>query len=63
MSIHKILTPRKSLNKAFLKVKPYRESIENFKINMIQLIERADNEKREEHNKIVLIDFLKKTLL
>jgi type II restriction/modification system DNA methylase subunit YeeA len=61
MSNHKILTPRKSLNKAFLKVKPYRESIENFKINMIQLIERADNEKREEHNKIVLIDFLKKT--
>ena len=33
-----ILTPRKALNKAFLKVKPNRIDIEKFKSNLILLI-------------------------
>ena len=56
-----ILKPRKALNKAFLKVKPYRESIEVFKANLIQLIDRTNDTESEEFHKNLVIDFLKKT--
>ncbi|MCZ8022457.1 MAG: hypothetical protein O9294_11885 [Cytophagales bacterium] len=40
----KELKPRKSLNKAFQKVKPTRTEIEHFKANLHTLIERIYNE-------------------
>jgi len=39
----KELKPRKALKKAFLKVKPNRIEIENFKTNLIQLLDRAND--------------------
>ena len=34
-----VLSTRKSLNKAYLKVKPTRSNIERFKINLIGLLD------------------------
>lgn len=34
-----LLEPRKALNKAFLKIKPNRTHIEDFKINLIQILD------------------------
>ena len=56
-----ILKPRKSLNKAFLKVKPNRTEIESFKTNLIQLLDRSNDTESEEFHKNLVIDFLKKT--
>lgn len=45
------LSPRQSLNKAFLKVKPNRSEIERFKANLIQLLDRTNyTESKEFHN-------------
>ncbi|MBN1968429.1 MAG: Eco57I restriction-modification methylase domain-containing protein [Candidatus Delongbacteria bacterium] len=55
------IKPRKALNKAFLKVKPHREEIENFKVNLIQLLDRTNDIESEEFHKNLVIDFLKKT--
>jgi len=55
------LTPRKSLNKAYLKVKPSRSAIELFKANLIKLIDGLDESESEEHVKNDLSDFLKNT--
>ncbi len=57
----KILKPRKAINKAFLKIKPNRREIENFKTNLIQLLDRTNNTESEEFHKNLVIDFLKKT--
>lgn len=57
----KQLKPRKALNKAFLKLKPNRSEIEIFKTNLIQLLDRIDEEESEEFHKFLLVDFLKKT--
>lgn len=56
-----ILKPRKALNKAFLKVKPNRTGIENFKANLIQLLDRTNDVESEEFHKNLVTDFLKKT--
>ena len=56
-----LLSPRKSLNKAFLKVKPTRTEIELFKKNLIGLLDGLDETESEEHNKNDLGDFLKNT--
>lgn len=55
------LTPKKSLNKAYLKVKPNRVSIEGFKKNLIQLLDRTNNDESEEFHKNLVSDFLKDT--
>lgn len=55
------LNPRKSLNKAFLKVKPGRTEIEKFKANLITLLDRINDTESEEFHKNLVIDFLKKT--
>ncbi|MDN5215112.1 Eco57I restriction-modification methylase domain-containing protein [Fulvivirgaceae bacterium BMA12] len=55
------LKPRKSLNKAFLKVKPSRSEIEVFKTNLIQLIDQINDTESEEFHKNLVSDFLKKT--
>ena len=56
-----LLEPRKALNKAFLKIKPNRSHIEDFKSNLIQLLDRCNEKETEEHHKNLVIDFLKKT--
>lgn len=43
--------PKQALNKAYLKLKPTRAEIENFKKNLILLIEKIDIKKNEEHTK------------
>lgn len=55
------ISPRKSLNKAFLKVKPTRSEIEFFKQNLIGVLDGLDETESEEHNKNDLGDFLKNT--
>ncbi|HET8754042.1 MAG TPA: hypothetical protein VFM59_06740, partial [Salinimicrobium sp.] len=56
-----ILKPRKALNKAFLKVKPNRSQIEQFKNNLTELLDRTNDSESEEFHKNLVIDFLKKT--
>lgn len=56
-----IITPRKALNKAYLKSKPLRSNIESFKENLIKLLEQINHAESEEFNKNVLSDFLKNT--
>src|SRR5690554_925419 len=60
MELH-LLRPKKALNKAFLKVKPNRTEIQNFKTNLIQLLDRINDTESEEFHKNLVIDFLKKT--
>ncbi|MDP2234815.1 MAG: TaqI-like C-terminal specificity domain-containing protein [Bacteroidales bacterium] len=57
----KALKPRKALNKAFLKVKPNRTDIEQFKANLIQLLNRTNDTESEEFHKNLVSDFLKDT--
>lgn len=56
-----MLVVRKALNKSYLKLKPNRSAIDNFKKNLIKLLDdmkRADAESEEFH-KNLLSDFLK----
>jgi hypothetical protein len=55
------LKPRKSLNKAYLKVKPNRSDIEVFKKHLIHLIDQTNDTESEEFHKNLVSDFLKKT--
>jgi len=57
----KILKPKQALNKAFLKVKPNRDEIEDFKSNLTKLIDHSNEIESEEFHKNLVIDFLKKT--
>ncbi len=59
--ILKALKPRKALNKAFLKVKPSRAEFEEFKGNLITLLDRINDTESEEFHKNLLSDFLKDT--
>jgi|WetSurMetagenome_2_1015567.scaffolds.fasta_scaffold11626_3 adenine-specific DNA-methyltransferase len=59
--IEKVLSPRKALNKAYLKVKPTRSEIESFKNNLVSLLDGLNESESEEHNKNDLGDFLKST--
>jgi len=52
---------RKSLNKAYLKVKPNRTQIETFKKNINNLFERIDESESEEFHKNIISEFLKNT--
>lgn len=56
-----INTPRKALNKAYLKVKHTRDEVEKFKANLLTLLEQINHAETEEFNKNVLADFLKNT--
>jgi type II restriction/modification system DNA methylase subunit YeeA len=59
--ILKELKPRQALNKAFLKVKPNRIEIEEFKTNLITLLDRTNDTESEEFHKNLVSDFLKDT--
>jgi adenine-specific DNA-methyltransferase len=58
MLVH-TLAPRKALNKAFLKVKPDRNGIEDFKKNLILLLEQIDESESEEFHKNIVSSFLR----
>ena len=53
------LTPKKALNKAFLKPKPIRTEIGNFKTQLIRLLEQTDEHESEEFHKNFVSEFLK----
>jgi len=55
------LKPRKALNKAFLKVKPYRSDIEAFKAGLISFLDHTKDSESEEYHKNLASDFLKRT--
>ncbi len=55
------LNPRKLLHKAFLKRKPCRAQIENFKANLTHLLERTNDTESEEFHKNLVLYFLKET--
>lgn len=59
--ILKLLKPKKALNKAYLKVKPHRNEIEQFKSHLLTLLNRINEAETEEFHKNLVIDFLKKT--
>jgi adenine-specific DNA-methyltransferase len=56
-----ILTPRKALNKAYLKIKPNRISIELFKTNLMAVLDSCKAGETEEFHKNLISDFLKQT--
>lgn len=58
---YKVLSPRKSLNKAFLKARPVRSEIELFKSNLLQTLDRIKPGESEEFHKTFVSDFLKNT--
>lgn len=56
-----LIEPRKALNKAFLKIKPNRTSIELFKNNLMLLLDSIKEKESEEFHKNLVSDFLKNT--
>ncbi|MCH7962990.1 MAG: Eco57I restriction-modification methylase domain-containing protein [Bacteroidetes bacterium] len=52
------LTLKKSINKAYLKVKPVREDFEKFKEELKKLLTLINDKESEEHNKNFVRDFL-----
>lgn len=54
-------TPKKSLNAAFLKVRPLRSEMDTFKANLINLLDKIDELEREENQKTHVRDFLLNT--
>ncbi|MDI1309992.1 MAG: TaqI-like C-terminal specificity domain-containing protein [Methylotenera sp.] len=55
------ITPKSSINKAFLKVKPNRIEIEKFKANLTNLLDATNDTESEEFHKNLVSDFLKKS--
>ncbi len=55
------LSPKKSLNKAFLRQRPTRQEIDIFKQNLIRLLGKIDEIEREENQKNHIRDFLRDT--
>lgn len=53
--------PRKALNKAYLKVKPARRQVDDFKANLEALLSRVSPDESEEFNKNLLSRFLRDT--
>jgi len=56
-----IITPGKSLGKAYLKQSLKRDQIELFKANLSRMYERIRTDEHEEHLKNIVSDFLKDT--
>jgi len=57
----KLLTPKQSLNKAYLKEKISRTDIELFKVHFTALIEKINDKGDEEHLKSLITQFLTRT--
>ena len=56
-----MLSPKLSLNKAWLKVKPLRTEIEQFKQHLVRLLSRIDEKESEENIKGHLMEFQRDT--
>ncbi|MBD3307464.1 hypothetical protein GF339_13630, partial [candidate division KSB3 bacterium] len=56
-----ILPPKKALNKAFLKQKPRRREIEQWKTQLRKLLSQITPAESEEFHKNLMADFLKNT--
>jgi hypothetical protein len=56
-----LLTPKKSINKAYLKEKVNRADIERFKTQFVSLLDKINDKGDEEHLKSLVADFLKFT--
>jgi hypothetical protein len=56
-----IISPKKALNKAYLKEKVSRNEIQNFKRNLKTLLGKINEKESEEHLKNVVAEFLKNT--
>jgi hypothetical protein len=56
-----VLSPKKALNKAYLKVKVSRVEMEGFKKNLMALLDQINDSESEEFHKNLLSDFLKDT--
>src|ERR1035437_2945788 len=56
-----VLNLRKSINKAYLKVKPNRYQIETFKKNIANLFDQIKESESEEFHKNIISEFLKNT--
>src|SRR3990172_9997117 len=52
---------KKSINKAYLKIKPVREDFENFKDQLFKFLSLINDKESEEHNKNFIRDFLVNT--
>ena len=55
------ITPKKALNKAYLKIRPLRSEMDLFKSNLITLLDKVKNDESEEHQKNNIRDFLLNT--
>jgi hypothetical protein len=53
------ISPFKAINKAYYKIKPNRSDFNNFKTQLIKLIDSINEKESEEHNKNLISDFLK----
>jgi adenine-specific DNA-methyltransferase len=56
-----VLNLRKSINKAYLKVKPNRSQIETFKKNITNLFDQIKDSESEEFHKNIISEFLRNT--
>ncbi len=61
MMISNTLNIRKSINKAFLKVKPDQSQIESFNSNLSYYLDQIKESESEEFHKNIISDFLKNT--
>ena len=52
---------KRSINKAYLRVKPVREDLENFKDQLFKLLSQINEKESEEHNKNLIRGFLNNT--
>jgi len=57
-----IQTPKRALNKAFLKQQPLRSQMDLFKTELVTLLGRIDSTESEEFHKNLVSDFLKKAI-
>jgi len=57
----KILKPKESINNVFLRIKPHRAEIKDFKKNLIKLLEKTNDVESEEFHKTLVHDFLNDT--
>ena len=55
------LQPREALNKAFLKINPFRNDVENFKNYLQNLLDKITESESEEFHKNLIVDFFKNT--
>lgn len=55
-------SPKRALNKAFLKQRPLRSDIDLFKKELITLLDCIDANETEEFHKNLVSDFLKKAI-